>query len=72
MWLSPFRVLDVVHGSEGGFVELEDHLRHLLHAPCLGSARSRVGGKGWSVVCDVFRLVAVDQHKVYALGGRKV
>ena len=25
MWLSPFRVLDVVHGSEGGFVELEDH-----------------------------------------------
>ena len=25
LWLSPIRAMDSVHGSEGGFVELEDH-----------------------------------------------
>ena len=48
--------------------------RRLLLAPCLGFLRGleEQEGKGWSVVGDVFRLVAAYQHKVYAWGGRKV
>ena len=45
MWLSPIRVLDVVHGREGGFVGLWSLKtimveRHLLLVPCLSFARS--------------------------------
>ena len=61
---------------EGGFVELEDHNGGAPLAsravPQLCAKPWRAGGKGWSVVGDVFRLVAADQHKVYVWGGRKV
>ena len=57
-------------------MELEDHNGGAPLAsravPRLFAKSGRAGGKGWSVVGDVFRLVAADQHKVYVWGARKV